>query len=149
MGLRVHPTLPVEVIMEGKRGPMWTDEFVELVHRNAYKPNIRFISSRWGARNGAPAGTCTLLVGAWLPVRNTGERFTPTVHSDHVGAYNVALSQIPEYTVEREDGEIVHRGWRGLLQCLIADRVIRPSREIEKLLGRKDYEMITRGLGCV
>lgn len=134
--------------MEGKKGPMWTDEFVELVHRNAYKPNIRFICSRWGARQGAPASTCTLLAGAWLPVHVSEEQRSYVVHKDHVGTYNVALSQIPEYTVEREDGEIVHRGWRGLIQWLIADRVIRPSPEIERLVGTKDFEMMTRGLGC-
>lgn len=136
--------------MEGKKGPMWTDEFVDLIHRNAYKPNIRFISSRWGERNGAPAGTCTLLVGAWLPVRVSDHKELNNwhVHHDHVGAYNVALSQIPEYTIEKPDGEIIHRGWRGLLQWLIKDRVIRPSEEIRRLLGDQHYERFTKGLGC-
>jgi hypothetical protein len=134
--------------MEGKSGPMWTDDFVDLVHRNKYKPNIRFISSRWGERNRAPAGTCTLLVGAWLPSINTEERKTWRVHDDHVGAYNVALSQIPEFTQVRDDGEITHRGWKALLQILVNDRVIRPSREIEALLGTHQFEKTVRGLGC-
>ena len=135
--------------MEGKTGPMWTDEFVDLVHRNAYKPNIRFISSRWGERNGAPAGTCTLLVGAWLPVVNSDEKKPWSVDPDHVAAYNVALSQIPEYTVYDEEGGLVHRGWKGLLQLLIADRVIRPSEEIRRLLGVREFDNSKRGLGCV
>ena len=79
---------------------------------------------------------------------NTADK-RAALHRDHVAAYNVALSQIPEYTVEKEDGEIIHRGWRGLLQCLIVDRVIRPSEEIRRLMGQRDFEAVTKGLGCV
>lgn len=135
--------------MFGKSGPMPISEFQDLIHRNAYKPNIRWISSRWGARNGAPDGTCTMLVGAWLPVRNTNERVFQTVHRDHVGAYNVPTPVVPEFTdVDPESQEILARGWRGLLPWLIADRVIRPSPEIETWLGHREFDSAVRGLGC-
>lgn len=125
-------------------------EFESLVHRNAYRPNIRFISSRWGAVNGAPANTCTLLVGAWLPVQNTDES-VPTVNPEHVTALNVPTPWIPERTViDPKTQRIVARGWKALLRELLLERVIRPSVEVRRLLGPAEYERIQREgrLGC-
>ena len=125
-------------------------EFEDLVHRNAYRPNIRFISSRWGAVNGAPANTCTLLVGAWLPVQNTDDS-VPTLNPEHVTALNVPVPWLPEHTViDPASSRVVARGWRALLRELLLERVIRPSPEVRRLVGHSVYERIQREgrLGC-
>ena len=136
--------------MREHTGPMDIGDFVDLIHRNAYKPNIRFISSRWGARNGAPANTCTLLVGAWLPVQKS-EDVVPTLDPEHVTALNVPVPWIPEQTVvDPKTQRIVARGWRALLRELLLEHVIRPSHEVRRLLGPREYERIQREgrLGC-
>lgn len=136
--------------MEGKHGSVYIGDFVDLVHRNAYRPNIRFIASRWGKAQGAPKDTCTLLAGAWLVAPQTDDPTAPVfLHRDHVGTYNVPMPWIPEYsTVDAATDRIAHRGWRALLQFLLNDRVIRPSPEILRWLGYKDFGTATRRLGC-
>lgn len=116
---------------------MYIGEFEDIVRRNnATAMGIRFISHSSRSNAGAPANTCTMLVGAWLPVVKTDDPSAPEVHRDHITAINVAVPQIPEHTVyDLATGRIVARGWKGLLQVLLADRVIRPSKEIRDLCG--------------
>lgn len=126
---------------------MYIGDFVDLVHRNATYPNIRFIAQSSRSNQGAPANTCTLLAGAWLPVVKTDEPVSPTVHSEHIGAWNVPVPDIPEHTdYDETTGRIRARGWKGLIQMLLQDHVIRPTREIERLCG-SDWEQIRRGAG--
>ena len=110
---------------------MYIGDFEELVKRNEVYPNIRFVSSRWGKRQGAPEGTCTVLVGAWPMTQKYGK---PYLHPDHKGAYNVPIPFIPRHTIENEDGSIQKRGWESLLKMMLYDNVIRYSDEIRKVL---------------
>ena len=126
--------------------PMDTSDLVEIVHRNAYRPNIRWISHK-ASNTFSPPGTCTLLVGAWLPMVKSESDYGQTVSDDHVGAYVVATPQIPDET-QFKGRYIKHRSWRALLRILVRDRVIRPSAEIERLLGPAEFEDCTRRLGC-
>lgn len=121
--------------MDGHHGPLEISDLVELVARNAYRPNVRWITSRWGPRNGAPTESATLLVGDWL-FDSYGN-----LKRDHETAYNVTTPFIPEYTIkDPETDRISAVGWRSFVIELVQDRVIRPSREVEKLLGRKECD---------
>lgn len=112
---------------------MDTSDFVELAYRNAYQPaNIRFLRNRWGAYHGLPTTICTMVVG----------------DSADGNARNIPTPQIPEYTVDRDDGEILHRGWKDLIVMMIRDRTLRPSRELEKILGKDLFDRARKGLGC-
>lgn len=122
---------------------MYIGDFVNLVHRNAVFPNVRFITRSGNSQAYAPAETCTLLAGAWLPVIKSDYDPIPKVNEEHIGTWNVPLPWIPEYTIEDENGRIVHRGWKGLLQLLLIDHVIRPTSEIIKLLG-DDWNEVRR-----
>lgn len=114
---------------------MYIGDFEELVRRNAYRPHdIRFYSSRWGRHNDAPAGTCTMIYGP---------------QEDGV-LMNVPIPDIPEYTLDRvyEDGvtRVSLRGWKGLLQMMLSERILRPSDEIRRLLGNRAFDKLK--LGC-
>lgn len=122
----------------GYRGPLWTVEFADFVWRNAYNPGrLRFIYSKWGDKyhNRAPEGTCSLVNGSM----------------DEGLIYNVPHPQIPEHTViDAATNRIAHRGWRGLVQLLLTDRVLKPTREVERLLGHRLYEDMRKAAsGCV
>lgn len=124
---------------EGFSGPLWTVEFADFVWRNAYDPGrLRFIYSKWGDKyhNRAPEGTCSLVNGSM----------------DEGLIYNVPHPQIPELTViDPDTNRIAHRGWRGLVQLLLNDRVLKPTREVERLVGHKLFDQLRKGVatGCV
>lgn len=129
---------------------MYIGDFVDLVHRNARYPNVRFIANSSRSNAQAPRDTCTLLAGAWLPVIKTNEPTAPTVHEDHIGTWNVPVPFIPEYTVEdKKTGRVIARGWKALLGYLLEDNVIRPTHEVVNLLG-DDWPHIRAqvGIGC-
>ena len=118
----------------GISGPLDVHEFEDLVMRNLWKPNVRFIQSRWGRHNGAPVDTFTL-------VKN---------NPDHGDAYNVPYPQIPERTIiDHETGRVKARGWRQLLINLVADATVCPSQQIRRAMGYHDFEKAKRTLGCV
>lgn len=121
--------------------PMDLSDFQELVHEAAYSPNLRWVAHGSKSDPRAPKAHCTLLVGAWLPVQKTDEK-VPTLHPDHVTAYNVPTPQIPEYTVYGER-RIEARGWKGLLEMMLGERVIRPTPRVIKALG-DDWEHVRR-----
>lgn len=120
--------------MEGMHRAIPISEFENIVYRNAYAPwDMRFYTSRWGRYNGAPANTCVLIKGDYA---NGDVR-------------NVPVPEIPENTQLQHDGiHIKHRGWRTLLKFLCQDRWIRPSPEVERLLGTRDFAEARKGLGC-
>jgi hypothetical protein len=127
---------------------MDTADFRDLVERNAYKPNIRWISHK-KAYAFSPPHTCTLLVGAWLPMVKSDSDLGQTVHKDHVGAYLVPTPQIPAETIYR-GRHVFHRSWKALLRMLIGDRVVRPSPEVQRLFGDEwhDVRRSMRHIGC-
>ena len=124
---------------------MYVGHFVDFIHRNKTKPNIRFIAAGPRGQGFAPLNTCTLLAGAWLPVEQPDGTYGK-VHPDHVGTYNVPVPDIPEYTTYNNAGRIRARGWKGLLQMLLTDNVIRPTNEVVKLCG-DDWQEIRQGAG--
>ena len=106
---------------------MTTGQFSDLVHKHAYRPNIRFHVSRWGRYNNAPAETCTLTVG------NINDGL----------AFNVPMPNIPARSqIDEETGKVIHRGWRALLIWMLTGRVCRPNTEFEMYLGTRDYQAV-------
>ena len=119
--------------MDGVHGPIYIGDFERIVERNAYAPwNLQFRTTRWGRVNGAPADTCTLIMGDW----------------DSGDARNIPIPDIPENSIQLPNGRVRHRGWRSLLKFMCQDRWIRPSKEIEELLGTKEFEQTIKHLGC-
>lgn len=120
--------------MEGRKGYMPIGDFESLVMRNAYRPNLRMIHTRWGKVNGAPDFTCTLVKG----------------DPGNGDAFNVPFPDIPEQSeIDEKTGHIIARGWRTLLIWLVSERTIRPSHEVLEVMGYRDYERATKRLGCV
>jgi len=108
---------------------MTTGSFTDLIHKHKYRPNIRFHVSRWGRYNNAPTETCTMSVGNI---------------NDGVG-WNIPMPEIPRRTVvDPKTGRVKHRGWATLLTFMLKYRVIRPSKEIEMLLGTQIFDTIRR-----
>lgn len=127
--------------MEGKHGPMEIGQLEDLVHRSKRKPNIRFIASRWGKRQGAPDNTLTIMVGAY-PVRHRDNSGFDLLDPDHITAYNVNYPWVPEFgRVDERTGRLVERGWRSLLAEMITDRTLRPTRDLERWLGTDEFNM--------
>jgi hypothetical protein len=127
--------------------PMYIGDFVDLVHRNSATPDIRFITNSGKSNPGVAANTCTLLAGAWLPVIKTDDPSAPAVNPNHIGAWNVAVPDIPEKTViDPETQRIVHRGWKELLMVLLQERVLRPTPEVIGLCG-DDWDKIRKWAG--
>ena len=122
---------------------MYIGHFVDLIHRNKTRPNIRFIPHSRKSQDGAPPNTCTLLAGAWLPTEQLDGTFGK-VHQDHVGTYNVSIPDMPEFTEYHSTGHVMRRGWKGLIQMLLTDNVIRPTNEIVRLCG-DDWDKIRIG----
>jgi len=118
--------------MRGRDGSMDIGDFVDLVHQESYRPNIRFLRSRWGRYAGLSSGLCTLVVG----------------NANDGNCYNVPTPRIPEASVLEADGTIVARGWKALFARLIRDRVVRPSPVFEKLLGSYTFDRSKARLGC-
>ena len=117
----------------GASGPMQIHELEELVYRNKYRPDVRFIQHGWGLRHGAPSDHCALVVG----------------NADRGDALAVPTPVIPERTViDEATGRIQARGWRALLKILIGQRTIRPSREVLLALGYSDFDKAKENLGC-
>ena len=114
---------------------MYIGDFEQLVHRNKKFPNVRFIASHWGKRQGAPEGTCTLLVGDWTMTYKYGK---PYLSPEHIAAYNVPIPFIPPDHISEEDGTVKVQGWRPLLAEMLADRVILPTKEIMKVLADRN-----------
>jgi len=110
---------------------MYVGDLEELIHRNKKFPNIRFISSHWGRRQGAPESSCTILVGDWPMTMKHGK---PYVSPQHIGAYNVPVPFIPKFSEVGPDGSIKKRGWKQLLLSLLQDHAIRPTDEILEIL---------------
>lgn len=130
--------------MEGHRGSLEITDIVELVARTAYRPNIRWISSRWGQRNNAPADCATMLVGGWL------QDAWGNLNPHHVSAYNIPTPFIPEHTVyDPETGRIKARGWRSIVAEMVIERIIRPDVHVERLLGTKETEDARRAAGTM
>lgn len=127
--------------MEGKHGPMHIGELEDLIHASKRFPNIRFIASRWGKRQGAPSGTLTIMVGAY-PSRHIDNNGRQLLDPDHVTAYNVTYPWIPEHSgFDEKTGRAVSRGWRSLLCEMITDRTLRPTRELERWIGTDEFNM--------
>ena len=102
-----------------RRGEMNFEEFEDIVFRNMSFPNVRFILSRWGARQGAPRHNVAIVMG----------------NSDLGDAYNVPVPVIPEHTITHPDRPvIVARGWRELFRMLVDDGTVVESEEIRALL---------------
>jgi hypothetical protein len=109
---------------------MYIGDFERLVLDHAYRPqDVRFLQSRWGRYNGAPPGTCTLVMG----------------NSNDGNALNIATPVIPERTVTRYDPDqkanvIKFQGWKYLLGAMMAMRWIRPSDKIRDLMGERKFK---------
>lgn len=118
---------PIQDTFGGLDSYMTTSQFVDLVHKHAYQPNIRFHVSRWGQHNGAPAETCTMSIG------NTNDG----------NLYNIPMPTIPARTqIDSKTEKIVHRGWRALLVWMLGQRICRPNKEFELYLGTKAYQEV-------
>lgn len=114
---------------------MYIGDLEELIKRNETYPQIRFIASRWGKRQGAPEGTLTVLVGDWPMTYKFGK---PYLSPEHKAAYNIPYPFIPRDSVIGEDGTVLKRGYVSLLQALLNDRAIRFSPEIRSVLESKE-----------
>ena len=106
-------------------------EFRELVERNSYRPEIRWLKNRTGRYQGVPSDLCTMMIGPGADGR----------------AHNVPSDSIPEYSWYTKDGRVRARGWRWLLRVLLNGRVIRPCEEVRKWLGDQDFDTY-RPPGC-
>ena len=91
---------------------MYVGDFVELVERNKVYPNIRFISSHHGRRQGAPRDSMTVLVGDWSMTYKHGK---PYLSPQHIGAYNLAVPFAPKHDIVAEDGMVITPGWAPVL----------------------------------
>lgn len=110
-----------------------TSEFVEMVKRNSYRNDLRFMVSRWGRYQGAPPDTCTMVMAGGY---DTGD------------GRNVPMPEIPEHTVFDERTQRVKvRGWRFLLRELVKDRYVRPEGEPAEWLGEGELSVV-RPKGC-
>lgn len=125
--------------MEGHRGPLEITDLIELVDRNKYKPNVRWITGEGARANGSPSQIATCLVGSWITNTYGG------MSQEHVTNYNVTTPFIPEHTIiNGKTGRVDARGWRDIVTEMVCDRVIRPSREVEKILGREATDSARR-----
>jgi hypothetical protein len=114
---------------------VYIGDLEDLIKRNETYPNIRFIASHWGRRQGAPEDTVTVLVGDWPMTYKHGK---PYVSPEHIGAYNVPTPFVPRDSIVAEDGSILKRGYRSLLMSLLNDRAIRPTEEIMGVINSQE-----------
>ena len=114
---------------------VYIGDLEELIKRNETYPNIRFIASHWGRRQGAPEDSVTVLVGDWPMTYKHGK---PYVSPHHVGAYNVPIPFIPKDSIVEADGTIIKRGYKQLLMSLLSDRAIRPTDEVMAVLNSQE-----------
>ena len=110
---------------------MLIGELEDVIKRAERYPQIRFIASRWGKKQGAPEDTLTLLVGAWPITERYGK---PYLSPDHKAAYNVPYPFVPAESIVNEDGEVRKRGYRWILGQLVRDGYIDMTKEVENLL---------------
>lgn len=111
---------------------MLIGELEEIIKRSETYPNIRFIASRWGERQGAPENTLTVLVGDWTITEKYGK---PHLSKEHISHYNVPYPFVPRDTICDRNGVPIKRGYVGLLIEMLKDRVIRPTKEVRRALG--------------
>lgn len=114
---------------------MYIGDLEELIKRNETYPNIRFIASRWGKRQGAPDGTLTVLVGDWPMTYKYGKAY---VSPQHIAAYNIPYPWVPRDAIAAEDGTILKNGYRTILRNLLRDRAIRWTPEIQRVLESEE-----------
>lgn len=121
--------------MYGEHKAIDIADFEALFYRNCYTPwEFRFVRHDWGARNGAPTKTCALVRRSIM----------------EGNGISVPYPQIPEMTQYRRSDPryIAHRGWRALIVGLCNDNWLKPTPEIERLLGPIDYERARKGVAC-
>lgn len=111
---------------------MYIGDLEDLIHEAKVYPNIRFISSRWGEKQGAPGGSLTILVGDWTMTEKYGK---PHLSPEHVAAFNVPYPFVPKYSVIDKEGMVAKRGYVGLLSEMLAMRIIRPTKKVRAALG--------------
>ena len=114
---------------------MYIGDLEDLIKRNETYPNIRFIASHWGRRQGAPEDSVTVLVGDWPMTYKHGK---PYVSPQHVGAYNVPIPFVPRWSITDDDGTVRKRGYRSLLLSLLNDRAIRPTQEVMRIINSEE-----------
>lgn len=110
---------------------MLIGELEDVIKRAEVYPQIRFVASRWGERQGAPEGTLSIVVGAWPLTEKYGK---PYLSPDHKAVYNVPYPFVPADTIVGKDGFIKKRGYKSLLRDMIASRFIRETKEVRRLL---------------
>ena len=102
-----------------------------VIKRAEKYPQIRFIASRWGERQGAPEGTLSILVGAWPITERYGK---PYLSPDHKAVYNVPYPFVPADSILDKEGGVRKRGYRWLLGQLVREGYIDMTKEVEELL---------------
>lgn len=116
-------------------GPMPISEFVRIVqdNQNQHWGGVRVYSTRWGPRQGAPAGTCTMTFGDW----------------EEGWWYNVPIPNVPEKgqsVKPHGKGKKLYEGWRTLLKDMVRSRLVRPTKELENVLGQNDLYKASQGV---
>lgn len=110
----------------------------DVIKRAEVYPQIRFVASRWGRRQGAPDGTLTIIVGDWPMTEKYGK---PYLSPHHKAAYNVTYPFVPAEDERLEDGQLVVRGYKSLLREMLAERYIRKTPAVAALLEGREHDL--------
>ena len=85
-----------------------------------------------------------MLVGDWL--QDPWGNLKP----EHISAYNIPTPFIPEKTLyDGKTGRVIARGWRAIVSEMVQDRIIRPSREVERWLGEEEFQLARYAAGTL
>ena len=109
--------------LAGRSGAIGLTEFIDLCERHAYLPVSVHRSRIEGHADFLPDDTLTLMFGDY----------------DHGSYFTLRVGDVPEWSVSaHEQGQQVGDtkfGWKKLLTVLLLQHFIRPSEEIEEVMG--------------
>lgn len=132
-----------------RNGMMDVSEFEGVLSRNLYQPWGVAYNVEAQSRLGLHPNVATLMI-QFPP----DEIMTEYYETHNIGGavnihnlYNFDKTGLTERTFNHGK-RYRPQGWRGLLSTMLANREIRPSREIQKLLGDQDFDIATKDLRC-